>query len=170
MRVLFRATTSLIQRARADLARPHEFAAERIGWLSTKAAVAGDTLLLLGLDYHSISDSDYVRDPSIGARIGEDAITQSLNLALRQRAGIFNIHSHGGNGTPLFSQTDVHEHPNLVSSLLPVQGAFPHGALLFSDDQLAGLVWLSRNRAREIDEVQIVGARNNVFRPGRSLR
>jgi hypothetical protein len=47
VRAIFRATADFVKGVREDLERPHAFAAERVGFISVRAANAGGNLLLL---------------------------------------------------------------------------------------------------------------------------
>lgn len=158
MRTIFRAQESLLDQALIDLERPHPFAAERVGWIAVKPAMAGETLLLLGYGYHPVADEHYVQDSSVGAMIGEDAITAALAIARRDRVGMFHVHSHGGRGFPTFSGVDVREYPKLVFDLLSAQRGYPHGALLFSGNEMIGRVWSTRRNYWSVDEIHRVGS------------
>jgi hypothetical protein len=166
-RIIFRSPTTLLDDAREDLARRHPFAAERVGWLAVKPAMAGEALLLLGHSYHPVADHHYVRDPSVGAMIGEDAITAALTVGRRDKVGMFHIHTHCGTGVPEFSHVDLREHPKLVFDFFSIQRGYPHGALLLSDDAMMGLVWFSRKIFQPVDEVHLVGSTSRVSFPER---
>jgi hypothetical protein len=89
--------------------------------------------------------------------IGEDAITAALAIARRHKVGMFHVHSHGGQGFPGFSGIDLREHPKLVFDLLSAQRGYPHGALLFSGDEIIGRVWTTRRNRWSVDEIHRVG-------------
>ena len=53
---------TLLDEAVTDLHRPHSFAAERVGFFSTKCSSAGKTTLVHCVAYHSVPDEQYLRD------------------------------------------------------------------------------------------------------------
>lgn len=50
-----------------DLARPHDFAFERVGFLSCRPARTSSGLLLLAESFHSLADEDYLPDETVGS-------------------------------------------------------------------------------------------------------
>src|SRR4051812_5931736 len=94
----FRLRQDLMQRAHADLDRPHAFAAERVGFFIARAARAGDDdLVVLATDYVPIADHDYVDDCSVGAMMGAAAIRKAMERALNGGRGdlsLFHVHRH----------------------------------------------------------------------------
>jgi hypothetical protein len=74
MTVEIRMTGPLYDQIHRDLARPHPFAAERIGFVFGRAgSLANAGKLVLLTRYHSIPDGQYVEDETVGARIRSDA-------------------------------------------------------------------------------------------------
>ena len=65
-------TRRLLDRARADLERPHAFAHERVGFFTAGATAYGGMVMLLVRDYMPVDDADYVYDPTVGACIGSE--------------------------------------------------------------------------------------------------
>lgn len=61
----------LLDEIRRDLARPHAFAHERVGFLTAGAATTPDGILMLVRGYRPVQDDDYEEDPRVG---GEDRI------------------------------------------------------------------------------------------------
>lgn len=108
---------SIFDAALADLRRPHGFAAERIGFFSTKVSRFNDIVLIHCVEYHPVPDAHYVRDPSVGARITSDAIVEAMNRCAADGVGQFHVHEHGGRGKPRPSSTDLKESPSLARSL-----------------------------------------------------
>lgn len=164
MKILFRATVDFRRRVRSDLARPHHFAHERVGFIATRATAGADYLVLLAESYHPVADDDYIRDSSVGALIGQEALRKALEIALLQRVGMFHVHQHFFPGRLWFSQIDLREQTRFVPDFFKVQDSMPHGALVLSDVAAAGRVWLSPSTVRVINEFDVVGSRVSVQR------
>ena len=82
MRIKIKLTGALHAEIIRDLARPHPFAAERVGFVSGRMGTLADNgRLVLLTRYHSIPDDQYLDDPSVGARIGSEAITWAILAA-----------------------------------------------------------------------------------------
>jgi hypothetical protein len=163
MRIIFRATADFLKGVRQDLERPHAFAAERVGFISVRAANAGEDLLLLAHGYHPVDDSDYVNDQSVGAMMGQEAIRKALNIALLQPVGMIHVHMHGHRGVPGFSKIDLSEQGYFVPDFFKVRNAMPHGAMVLSQDRAAGRIWLNPTAVSDIQEFNIIGWRYSLF-------
>lgn len=143
MRVRVRIPRGLYARVRADLARRHEFAYERVGFLSARLGnVAGNRPLILLTDYHPVPDDQYVDDPKSGARINSVAIREAMQRVLDAGTGAFHVHSHEHRGRPGFSPMDMEETPRVVSGLRVAGPAQAHGMLLLSNDHCVAHVWM----------------------------
>jgi hypothetical protein len=159
MKILFRAPSVLLQRIRADLHRPHPFAAERVGFLSCRTAAAENDLLIIAADYYPVADGDYIDDLSVGAMMGPAAIRKALQVSLTHGSGMFHIHMHEHRGIPRFSATDLRENCKFVPDFFNVSPRVPHGAVVLSYDAMAGLCWLERqSRPLAIELMSSVGA------------
>jgi hypothetical protein len=163
MRTIFRATADFLKDVRQDLERPHAFAAERVGFISVRAANAGENLLLLAHGYHPVDDGDYINDPSVGAMMGQEAIRKALNIALLQPVGMIHVHMHGHKGVPGFSKIDLSEQLYFVPDFFKVRNGMPHGAIVLSHDKAAGRMWVSPTAICDIYEFNIVGWRYSLF-------
>lgn len=163
MRTIFRATADFVKRMRQDLERPHAFAAERVGFISVRAANAGESLLLLAHEYHPVADADYVNAPSVGAMMGQEAIRKALNIALLQPVGMIHVHMHGHRGVPGFSKIDLTEQLHFVPDFFKVRKDMPHGAMVLSFDKAAGRIWLNPTAICDIDEFNIPDWRYSFF-------
>jgi hypothetical protein len=86
-------------------------------------------------------DEDYRENPDVGAEIGPDAIRKGLQAAYRDRSTLLHLHSHGGSGTPRFSQVDLEGGDALIPSFCNVIPQMPHGMLVLSDDSARGVLW-----------------------------
>ena len=157
MQILFRANQSFMCEVREDLMRPHEFAEERVGFIAVRVAQGLNIFVLLAESYHPVSDADYLRDPSVGAMLGSEAIRKALEIALFHPVGIIHVHMHFHSGEPRFSRTDLREQPKFVPDFFKVRRTMPHGALVLSEDAAYGRVWLSSDQIVEIAEFNTVG-------------
>jgi hypothetical protein len=163
MRTIFRATSDFLDGVRQDLERPHAFAAERVGFISVRAANAGENLLLLAHEYHPVDDGDYVNDQSVGAMMGQEAVRKALNIALLQSVGMIHVHMHGHRGLPGFSTIDLSEQLYFVPDFFKVRKGMPHGAVVLSHDKAAGRIWLNPKAISDIHEFNIIGWRYSLF-------
>lgn len=160
MRVVFKIVDRVLKRVRHDLARPHEFAAERVGFFVCGAArLAPEGVVILAHDYRPVEDEHYLHDPSVGAMMGPTAIRKALEFALNNRAGMFHVHMHDHLGRPGFSRTDARESAKFVPDFWNVRPEMPHGALVASKDSMYGLCWYPGIPAPvEVNEFVIVGS------------
>lgn len=128
----------------ADLRRPHNFAAERVGFLlvATGTGELGE-LIILGLEYLPVADDNYVEDYSVGVRIGGTAIRDAMERIRTAGRGLFHVHLHEHDGMPGFSSTDRREQPRLVEAFRRVGRRLPHGMLVLSNDRANAWVWLA---------------------------
>lgn len=167
MKTIFRATDRFLQEVRQDLARPHRFAAERVGFISIRAASAGRSLVLLAEGYHAVGDDDYIDDATVGAMMGQEAIRKALNVALLQPVGMVHVHMHEHRGRPGFSSIDLREQLKFVPDFFKVLRQMPHGAMVLSHDRAAGRIWLDPETVVGISEFDTVGTRTvvDVVRP-----
>jgi hypothetical protein len=160
MRVFFKISSGLIDTVRADLARPHKFAAERVGFLSCQVGqlTLGGTIILAHT-YHPLGDSDYLPDTTVGAMMGSGAIRKAMQLALISQISMFHIHMHNHHGIPRFSHVDITEYGKFVPQFWHVRPEMPHGALVLSWDAVAGRCWHPNYRQPvTISRITIVGA------------
>ena len=86
----------LLDEIRRDLARPHAFAHERVGFLTAGAAATPDGILMLVRGYRPVEDDDYEEDARVGAKIGSNAMRKAAQSAYRPAAVLLHIHTHGG--------------------------------------------------------------------------
>jgi hypothetical protein len=152
--------SAMLATIRADLARPHRFAHERVGFLTAGAAsFDSDALLLLARDYRPVDEEDYVPDPSVGVKIGADAMRKALQAAYRPAAAVLHIHTHGGLGRPHFSGVDSRSAAEFIPSFFNPVPRMPHGILVLSDDGANGLLWIDPQQAPvPVTDIISVGA------------
>ena len=144
MNIRFKITSALLTAIRIDLRRPHPFAHERVGFIAAGLAAAHDELLILAREYRPVRDDEYLRDPSVGAMMGDQAIRRARQWAMDGRAAIFHVHTHGGRGVPGFSGVDIRENAKFVPNFVSVAPQYAHGAIVLSDTAAFGQVWLGR--------------------------
>lgn len=128
-----------------DLNRPHPFALERIGFALGRIGSCLDNDRIVYLTkYHVIPDGQYIDDPTVGARIGSDAIVWATQAAFYGRPtceGIFHVHLHAHRGEPAMSITDAREIPKLIPGFRSVGRESVHGIMILSFDH--GTAWVS---------------------------
>jgi hypothetical protein len=144
MNIRFKITSALLTTIREDLRRPHPFAHERVGFIAAGLAAAHDELLILARDYEQVRDDEYLRDPRVGAMMGQQAIRRARQRAMDSRAAIFHVHTHGGRGIPGFSGVDNRENAKFVPNFVSVAPQSVHGAIVLSDTAAFGQVWIGR--------------------------
>jgi hypothetical protein len=163
----FKITTPLLSTIRADLARSHAFAYERVGFLTAGAWAANDELYLLARAYLPVDDAHYVETDSVGAEINVDAMRKAVQTAYRSGSALFHIHAHLGTGVPDFSRVDLRSGRRFVPSFFNLVPQMPHGMIVLSDDSANGLVWLAPHEGPQpLDCFVSVGAR--LTRMGRA--
>jgi hypothetical protein len=142
MTIIFRITDEMLRRVRDDLARRHEFASERVGFLSCKVGAPEDNgVIVLADAYHPMADEDYEDDQRFGAKFGPTGMRKALQIAHKQNASMFHVHAHPHSGAPWFSRIDLRENARFVPDFWNVRPHLPHGALVVSTDEVAGLCW-----------------------------
>ncbi|HST51086.1 MAG TPA: hypothetical protein VLJ61_03670 [Pyrinomonadaceae bacterium] len=168
MRIEIKLSGALYSEMMQDLMRPHPFAAERVGFAFARVTALRDhgSLVLLNR-YHSIPDSQYVDDATVGARIGADALTWAMQEVYRGRPaheGIFHIHLHCHDGQTDMSRTDKHEIPQLIPGFRSVGRNGAHGIIILSLNHAVGWVWLLSAGAPVLaTKVMVIGTPIHVF-------
>ena len=152
MKIRFKITAALLWTVRIDLRRPHPFAHERVGFISAGMSAASDDVLILARSYRPVLDEDYLRDSSVGAMMGPEAIRKAMQWAMQSGVALFHVHTHGGRGVPDFSSVDVRENAKFVPDFCKVAPQCVHGALVLSDTSAQGQVWLGRGRPNSFVE------------------
>lgn len=170
MKIHFKIVRDLLEEVRLDLERPHEFAAERVGFLSCRAGNLPDGgMILLAHSYHPVSDEDYLDDPSVGAMMGPGAIRKAMEYAYNNPVGMFHVHMHDHGGVPAFSRIDRSESRKFVPDFWHVRPKMPHGAIVLSRDSAVGRCWIpGSSRTVAIDKITVVGAPIQIIRRDRN--
>jgi hypothetical protein len=133
MSTIIKIPRDLFEHAKADLLRPHPFAFERVGFFSTRCGREKSTTLVHCVEYTSVADSHYIRDKSVGARIGPSAITEAMARAVNNSVGQIHVHLHGGSGLPYPSRTDSYELPPLSGSFRNANDTEAHGWMILGE-------------------------------------
>jgi ThiF family protein len=158
MKTILKIPRCLFEEAKADLVRLHPFAAERVGFFSTRCSRAKGTTLVHCIAYAPVHDEHYIEDETVGARIGPGAITQAMARSLNLSVGQLHVHYHGGRGLPHPSQTDSCELPLLAGSFRNANNAENHGWMILSEnDAYASLMLPGQPNAASGLPVSIVG-------------
>lgn len=168
MRTHIKMTGGLHAAIMQDLTRRHPFAAERVGFVFGRLGSLGEGgQLLLLTRYHSIPDEHYVKDHTVGARIGTEALTWAMQAVYHgrpTREGIFHIHLHGHRGETGMSATDRREIPKLIPGFQSVGRDAAHGIIILSVDHGTGWVWTKGNEGpAPADCISVIGAPIGVF-------
>ncbi len=124
-----------------DLRRPHAFAYERVGFLYCRQTAIPAGHLLLGHTYRAVKDSQYLPDPSVGAKFDSSAIREAMQFALTEAASILHVHLHDHAGQPRMSPIDSREMQSLMPCFVNLCPARIHGALVLSRDAAVARVW-----------------------------
>tara|TARA_B100001971_G_scaffold162689_1_gene153001 strand:+ start:3825 stop:4325 length:501 start_codon:yes stop_codon:yes gene_type:complete len=137
MNVQIRVHQNLYEEAFRDLRRPHPFAYERVGFLSSSTVqIDPEHVLVLLTDFHSIPDDHYLENPDVGACIGTEAIRAAMQRSIALQAGQIHTHIHEHWGQPHPSSDDLEGVPPINRSLS-----------LTSPNQTSGYLILSHNSA-----------------------
>jgi hypothetical protein len=165
MRVKVRIPRQLSNKVRADLSRPHPFAAERVGFLFGRLVSADpDTSLVLMTAYEPLADDRYIDDPLSGARIDSQAIRGAMQGVLDRQEGAFHVHLHERPGAPRLSLMDSEEIPLIVNGLRNAGPDLAHGMVVLSTDEYAAWVWLPGGRhSVRAQAASVVGYPLEVF-------
>jgi hypothetical protein len=134
MQIKLKIPRRVFQQALVDLKRRHEFAAERVGFFSTRCSRGTDITLVHCIEYYSVPDCDYIPDGSVCVRIGSNAITQAMSRCATDNIGQVHVHYHGGRGVPRPSPDDRRELPSLAQSLRNVDRTQAQGWAILSED------------------------------------
>ena len=142
MNFKLRAASRFFDDVRRDLARPHPFAFERVGFVyARESPIDAGASLLLPFAYAPVADDHYIPEEGVGACISGDAIREAMAFVLNEDACVFHTHMHENAGTPRFSRVDVRNYPGVVRAFQNARPQRPHGALLLSKDAAVTRIW-----------------------------
>ena len=163
MSITIRIPSSLLKQIKIDLARPHAYAGERVGFLSAKTSkLSDDDYLILFNRYFQVQDDRYLDNPLVGAMIDGKAIHNIMQNILSTGDGAFHVHSHfhvGLAGKNLnFSKVDISELIRLIPSFQAVGPSVAHGAFLFNENLCTSIAWPpGERRPCAVDKISIIG-------------
>lgn len=158
MNLTLRIPQAVLSIARQDLARPHPFACERIGFFRCRPTGQPDLIVITG--YDAVPDDQYVDDSNAGACIGSLAIQTAMQRILTHKVGQIHVHQHGHRGVPSPSSTDSANQPRLVTSFRNLNPQLPHGFLILSNTHAWGeFIVPGRRRFEELKSVSVVSGR-----------
>lgn len=142
MNIYFKITDDLLNEIKRDLARPHDFAYERVGFISCRVGkVNSSDWIILASTYIPVEDGHYIEGHSAGATIGSDAIRKMLQTAYDNPVSIVHIHEHPHYGKPCLSGIDQREMNKLIPNFWHVRPDLPHAAIVISKDSICGFAW-----------------------------
>ena len=140
-KIIVKIPRQIFDQANADLGRPHPYAAERVGFFSTRCTVTKDIRLVHCVSYHPIDDRDYLRDQDVGACIGSKAITDAMARSVNDSVGQLHVHCHGDRRIPRPSGVDRRGLPPVARSLRNANAKEVHGwVILGQTDAWASLL------------------------------
>ncbi len=140
MKIKIRIPKSLFEASKNNLRQEHPHAAERVGFFFGKL-VPGKAPIILLTEYLPVTDSNYILDRHVGAKINSAAIREAMQKGMSESLGVFHVHFHEL-GVAGFSGIDRHETTRLIPSLQAVSPEQPHGAFVLAEGGIASLIWL----------------------------
>ncbi len=158
MNLTIRIPQAVLSLARQDLARPHPFTYERVGFFRCRPTGRPDLVVVTG--YDAVPDEDYVRGSTAGACIGSTAIQSAMQRILTHKVGQIHIHQHEDRGPPSPSRTDSENQPRLVTSFRNLDPQVPHGFMILSETHAWGSFATPKmRRLVELKSVSVVSGR-----------
>jgi hypothetical protein len=172
--VKLRIPRTLFEEILKDLRREHEFAFERVGFLFGKTKRFENEMSIVFLnEYRPVSDKNYIRDSSVGARINSNAITEAMGITFEGKKSSFHTHLHDfefDNVMPQFSMVDKDELPPIAKSAISFSRDQAHGIIVLSGNSINALVFLDGETAPIVpSQITIVGYPMTFTFPGKSL-
>lgn len=156
--IKLRITETTMRYIRTELAKPHPFAYERVGFLYLRQGEYDKGVVLVATSYESIPDNQYIYDPSVGAKINSDAIRNSMQRIMDTGESAMHIHMHEHVGSPTFSFTDKANFKHLIPSFKKVGINGVHGAAVLSVNDILAIAWLPKSeKPIVIEEISVIG-------------
>lgn len=142
--IRFKIPKQIHQQMLDDLNRKHPFAHERVGFLYTiSKKIDPNITLILAKEYCPIPDLDYIKDKSVGAKIGSNAIRTAMEKLFNQKGGCFHVHLHAHSGSPFPSYIDKISLPEIADSFSNITQNQANGFLILSNDSFYSSIKLS---------------------------
>ncbi|WP_018629571.1 HesA/MoeB/ThiF family protein [Niabella aurantiaca] len=145
--IIFRIPQELRSEMEQDLRRPHSYACERVGFLFTKSKwIDQNKILIVAISYQCVADEHYIEDPTVGAKIGSEAIRSAMQTMFDMKSGCFHVHLHDHQGRPGPSATDKKGLPGVIESFANIAGGQPTGILILSKDNFFTAIKVTSNK------------------------
>lgn len=160
MKTIFRITKEMLDRVKIDLARPHPFAFERVGFIYVRQGSIPNGCLILSTGYQPVRDTHYVKSDSrdkVGAIINRYAITEAMQRGLNTGEGIFHVHIHDFGFYCAFSEVDLQSLNELIPSFYSINQNVLHGALLLGAKNIIGKYWTPDRVPHNLEKICVVG-------------
>lgn len=140
--IILRFSSDLEKQVRDDLERPHEFASERVGFISAShIKLSSGKYIIFLKEYFLVPDEFYINDPLVGARINSSAIHDALQRIIDTKKGSFHVHLHSfQKQNPEFSKTDLKDNPEIVKAFSFAGRDQIHGMIIFGAKGFNALV------------------------------
>ena len=113
----------------------------------------------------AVDGVDYVPSERGWRMLTADFVLRCARQCATEGLAYLAVHNHPGTDRVAFSGVDMESHRKGYPALLDILDGPPVGALVFSDQAVAGDIWLSANRQLELDSTTIVGRSQQVLRP-----
>lgn len=138
------------------------------GGVITAGIVETDTQVrLLAREWVPAADGvDYVPGQRGYRMLTSEFVARLSGRCDDERLVYLAVHCHPGHGPVSFSRDDLNSHERGYPALLDVTRGGPVGALVFSEDAVAGDIWTPGIERRSIDHAVVVGENVRVLSPG----
>jgi hypothetical protein len=157
--MLINLSKQTMKKLRGDLARPHPYAFERVGFVFIKPNSKNSIDII---DYLSIPDDFYIDNPNVGAEVDHRAIVMAMKRADQNNEGVLQVHEHAGKGLPKFSTVDIDSHPVYLRSFRNANPRAIHGFLLLSEDSMVARIW-KPGSSISLDVTKYMVSKNSFF-------
>jgi molybdopterin/thiamine biosynthesis adenylyltransferase len=123
-------------------------------------------VVLLARELHPAVDGvDFVPGRRGHRRLTAQFVNAKIRHCRDEGLVYLAVHNHFGSGSVSFSDIDLESHERGYPALLDISGR-PVGALVLTEDAVAGDIWTPDRRRRQISETLIVGANLRRLHPG----
>lgn len=158
-RIFFRIPKAIHLEMLNDLRRKHSHAWERMGFLHTRLKWLDEkTVLIIANSYQVLEDEDYIRDSTVGAKIGSEAIRKAMQLMMDNQTGGFHVHLHDHKGRPVPSLVDERGIPGIIESLSHATKEQATGMLILSGDGFYDEIRIPGVKKKlKADSISVVG-------------
>ena len=102
---------------------------------------------------------DYVPGTRGSRQLVPEFIGQRVRHCRDERLVYLAVHNHGGRGDVAFSSQDMASHERGYPALLDIARGMAVGALVFSEDGVAGDIWMPDQRRAALTSTTVVGRR-----------